>query len=79
MPFPRKLRILVAPLDWGLGHTTRCIPVIKALLKCNVEVVMAGNKVQEKVLTAEFPDNKFLFLEGYNVAYSNTRKGFYGK
>ncbi|WP_114789763.1 glycosyltransferase [Niabella yanshanensis] len=79
MPFPRKLRILVAPLDWGLGHTTRCIPVIKALLQHDAEVIIAGNEVQEKVLTAEFPDCKFLFLGGYGVAYSNTRKGFVWK
>ncbi len=79
MPFPRKLRILVAPLDWGLGHTTRCIPVIKALLKQGTEVIIAGNKIQEKVLSAEFPDCKFLFLEGYGVAYSATRKGFLWK
>ncbi|HTG56389.1 MAG TPA: hypothetical protein VL943_08985, partial [Niabella sp.] len=79
MPFPRKLRILVAPLDWGLGHTTRCIPVIKTLLQHDAEVIIAGNEVQEKVLIAEFPDCKFLFLEGYGVAYSNTRKGFVWK
>ena len=23
--------ILVAPLNWGLGHATRCIPIINAL------------------------------------------------
>lgn len=79
MPFPRKLRILVAPLDWGLGHTTRCIPVIEALLKQDAEVIIAGNKIQEKVLSAEFPRCKFLFLEGYEVAYSATRKGFLWK
>ena len=24
------MKILVAPLDWGLGHATRCIPIIRA-------------------------------------------------
>ncbi|MGN7784663.1 glycosyltransferase [Niabella sp. 22666] len=79
MPFPRKLRILVAPLDWGLGHTTRCMPVIRALLQQDAEVIIAGNKVQEKVLSAEFPHCKFLFLEGYGVTYSTTGKGFFWK
>jgi hypothetical protein len=23
--------ILIAPLNWGLGHATRCIPIIRAL------------------------------------------------
>ncbi len=79
MPFPRKLKILVAPLDWGLGHTTRCIPVIRTLLKYGVEVIIAGDKVQEKVLATEFPGVRFLFLEGYGVAYSSSRKGFLWK
>ena len=26
-------RVLVAPLDWGIGHATRCVPIIKCLLK----------------------------------------------
>lgn len=79
MPFPQKLRILVAPLDWGLGHTTRCIPVIRALLQHDAEVIIAGNKIQEKVLSAEFPHCKFLFLQGYGVTYSTTGKGFFWK
>ena len=29
----RKFRILVAPLDWGLGHATRCVPIVTELLK----------------------------------------------
>ena len=37
-----KPRILVAPLDWGLGHVTRCIPVIYELLKQGSEVWLAG-------------------------------------
>ena len=28
----QKKRILVAPLNWGLGHATRCIPIINALI-----------------------------------------------
>jgi hypothetical protein len=43
----RKSRILIAPLDWGLGHTTRCIPVINELLMQDCEVILAGNINQE--------------------------------
>lgn len=74
-----KLKILVAPLDWGLGHTTRCIPVIYELLALGVEVVLAGNKVQRSLLQKEFPDCRFLKLEGYNITYSNRGKGFVWK
>ncbi|MCH5689578.1 hypothetical protein LWM68_38320 [Niabella sp. W65] len=76
MPFPRKLRILIAPLDWGLGHTTRCIPVIDALQKEGVEVVIAGNKVQESVLLAEFPGCTFLPLEDMALCIAVKERDF---
>lgn len=66
----RKSRILVAPLDWGLGHTTRCIPIIKELLAQNFEVFAAGDHQQERLLTTEFPGLPFLPLKGYGIRYS---------
>lgn len=71
----RKLRILVAPLDWGLGHATRCIPVIYELLKQKCEVWLAGERAQEALLRQEFPDLPFLNLEGYRVRYSRSAAG----
>ena len=38
-------RVLIAPLDWGLGHATRCIPIIHALLANGYEVVIAADSV----------------------------------
>jgi UDP:flavonoid glycosyltransferase YjiC (YdhE family) len=35
--------ILVAPLNWGLGHTTRCIPIIKALEKNGFTPILASD------------------------------------
>ncbi|MEO8404498.1 MAG: glycosyltransferase [Chitinophagaceae bacterium] len=66
---PRKPRILVAPLDWGLGHATRCIPVIYELLKYS-DVWLAGEGAQQVLLTQEFPGLPFLPLRGYRVKYS---------
>jgi len=66
----RKSRILVAPLDWGLGHTSRCMPVIKELLAQNFEVLVSGDPQQERLLKAEFPDLPFLPLHGYGIRYS---------
>lgn len=71
----RKLRILVAPLDWGLGHATRCIPVIYELLKLDAEVWIAGEKAQEILLKNEFPELSFLPLKGYRVRYGASRAG----
>lgn len=71
----RKLRILVAPLDWGLGHATRCIPIIRELLQQGAEVWLAGEGAQEQLLRLEFPDLPFLQLKGYRVKYASTRSG----
>jgi UDP:flavonoid glycosyltransferase YjiC (YdhE family) len=71
----RKLRILLAPLDWGLGHATRCIPVVYELLRQDYDVWLAGEGAQEVLLKAEFPDLPFLSLPGYRVRYSRTALG----
>jgi predicted glycosyltransferase len=66
----RKSRILVAPLDWGLGHTTRCIPIMRELLAQNFQVIAAGDHRQERLLREEFPGIPFLPLKGYGIRYS---------
>jgi uncharacterized protein (TIGR00661 family) len=65
----RKPRILVAPLDWGLGHATRCIPIIGELLKRDCEVLLAGEGLQTALLKTEFPHLEVLPLVGYRVRY----------
>lgn len=65
-----KPRILVAPLDWGLGHTTRCVPIIKELLDQGCDVLLAGNDKQAVLLNKEFPELQLIHLDGYNIRYS---------
>jgi uncharacterized protein (TIGR00661 family) len=82
-PFREKMtgkpRILVAPLDWGLGHATRCIPIIRELLVAGADVWLAGEGAQEELLKAEFPDLPFLTLPGYRVQYAKTARGLFWK
>ncbi len=74
-----KPRILVAPLDWGLGHATRCIPIIRKLLAQNCDVWLAGEGTQEQLLKTEFPELPFLQLPGYRIHYAKTAKGLIWK
>ena len=74
-PGLRKPRILVAPLDWGLGHATRCIPVIYELLRLDCDVWLAGEGIQEALLKEEFPGLSFLPLPGYHVHYGRSAAG----
>ena len=64
-----KKRILVAPLDWGLGHASRCVPIAKTLEKEGFEVVFAASGRPLELLIQEFPKNDFIKLEGYNISY----------
>ena len=65
----KNKRILICPLDWGLGHATRCIPIIHLLLKKNTEVVIAADAGPLALLKQEFPQLTFVQLKGYNIQY----------
>ena len=74
-----KTRVLIAPLDWGLGHATRCIPIIRELAANDCEVWIACNGMQENLLKAEFPHLQFIKLEGYGVKYAASKRGMFWK
>jgi uncharacterized protein (TIGR00661 family) len=65
----RARRILVTPLDWGLGHATRCIPLINALLQRNAEIIIAGSGPSAELLKNEFPNQKHFNLPAYAPQY----------
>jgi hypothetical protein len=71
-----KPRILLAPLDWGLGHTTRCIPLIAILLSQNAEVILAADGASASILKKEFPTLVILPLKGYQIRYSRQKSLF---
>ena len=71
-----KKRILVAPLNWGLGHSTRCIPIINELLKHNFEPVIASDGIALELLKKEFPKLSAFELPSYNITYAKKATSF---
>jgi hypothetical protein len=71
----KQLRILIAPLDWGLGHVTRSIPLIRHILSCGHQVIFAGNESQQQYVKTLLPRLEYITLEGYNVSYSRSKYG----
>jgi len=61
--------ILVAVLDWGLGHATRCVPVIRRLLSNHCKVSVAGNGESIALIKQEFPELTFHELPSYKITY----------
>lgn len=68
--------ILVAPLNWGLGHATRCIPIIKELINNGYTPILASDGVALSLLKKEFPDLLALELPSYNIEYAKKGKNF---
>lgn len=61
--------ILIAPLNWGLGHATRCMPVINALLNRGIHPILASDGAALALLRQEYPDLKVLDLPAYDIKY----------
>ena len=71
-----KKRILIAPLNWGLGHATRCIPIINALITHQFEPIIASDGIALSLLKKEFPDITCLDLPSYDIMYPKNGKHF---
>ncbi|MEC3906631.1 glycosyltransferase [Tamlana sp. 2201CG12-4] len=71
-----KKRILVAPLNWGLGHSTRCIPIIKALINNDFTPIIASDGAALALLRKEFPNLSSIQLPSYNITYAKNGKLF---
>lgn len=63
-------KIIIAPLNWGLGHATRCIPIIRYLLDQGHVILVASDGAALELLKIEFPQLLFAQLPGYNIQYS---------
>ncbi len=60
---------MIAPLNWGIGHATRCTPIIHKLLEKEHEVLVATDGRAAAFLKQEFPQLKHINLPGYNINY----------
>jgi uncharacterized protein (TIGR00661 family) len=69
---PKK--ILIAPLDWGLGHATRCQVIIRDLQKLDCDITIAASGKIKNLLQSEFPNIHIIELPGYKVSYSRLKR-----
>lgn len=70
-------RILFSPLNWGMGHVSRSIPLIKKLLKQNNTITLCGTEAQLKIYRHYFDSLTFLPFPGYPFSFSE--QGFNSK
>jgi UDP:flavonoid glycosyltransferase YjiC (YdhE family) len=65
--------ILIAPLNWGLGHATRCIPIIKKFQEEGHRIIIASDGAALQFLKKEFPELIFEELPAYNIKYTGNQ------
>ena len=73
------MKILIAPLNWGLGHATRCVPLVRQHLEQGDEVVLGGDGESLLLLQRHFPQLRVIHLQSLELRYSanNQQRGFY--
>lgn len=64
------MKILVAPLNWGLGHASRCVPLIRRLTDEGNEVILGGDGASMTLLRRHFPKLRYTYLAPLDVRYS---------
>ena len=68
------MRVLIIPLNWGLGHATRCIPIVQRYLDDGAEVAIGGTGESLKLLQRYFPELKVYQLAPLELRYSSGKR-----
>jgi hypothetical protein len=69
----KQKAVCISPIDWGLGHATRCITLIRALESLDYKIFIASEGKHETILKEAIPNATFLSIRGYRIRYTKTR------
>lgn len=61
--------IFISPLDWGLGHASRCVPIIKELKDKN-KIIIGVTPLNRFFFDQYFPDLEKVHMPSYSISYS---------
>lgn len=65
------MKVLIAPLNWGLGHASRCVPLVRRYLAQGDEVLLGGSGDSLTLLRRHFPDLRVVELPPLELSYSS--------
>lgn len=68
------MKILIAPLNWGLGHASRCVPLVQHLMSEGHEVILGGDGDSLTLLRKHFPKLRYTYLAPLNLRYSKGKR-----
>lgn len=66
----KRKRILVCPLDWGLGHASRDVSLIRKLIRKKIEPILGGDGSSLELLRIEFPGLEVIRIPSHKFIYS---------
>ncbi len=70
----KKQRVLLSPLNWGMGHVSRCIGLIDILLRNDNSVFIACSADQQAIFQQYFKDVTFIDHDGYPFEFGGKGK-----
>ncbi|HKK41968.1 MAG TPA: hypothetical protein VJ963_06140, partial [Bacteroidales bacterium] len=65
-----KGNILICPLEWGLGHAARMIPMVQELRNKGYNILIGSGEEHLAMFREEFADIKFIRFPGFRTGYS---------
>jgi UDP:flavonoid glycosyltransferase YjiC (YdhE family) len=68
------MKILVAPLNWGLGHASRCVPLVRRFLDEGHEVILGGDGESLTLLRRHFPKLRYVYLAPLTLRYGSGKR-----
>lgn len=67
----KNKRILLSPLNWGMGHVSRCIPIVQQLIGQGNKVIIACNERQQEIFKMYFDDLEFIQHRDYPFQFKD--------
>jgi UDP:flavonoid glycosyltransferase YjiC (YdhE family) len=65
-----RKNILISPLEWGLGHAARIVPIAKQLRELDNNVIIASGRSLMPFFRTELPDVQLIEFPGFRPVYS---------
>jgi uncharacterized protein (TIGR00661 family) len=66
----KTYNILICPLEWGLGHAARMVPIARILSDLNHNVIIGSGEEHVSFFRNELPGTTCIEFPGFNPVYS---------
>ena len=72
-PDTASKKVFIAPLNWGLGHATRLLPLIRKFLDHDYQVYIGASGRSKELLLKEVPNCHYIDFPEYPIKYPKSK------